>query len=125
MRLASPLTMLSLDLSSPCAGDASVLSVEERNDRKEGDMPESNNSSLKDLELYEALRDDGASKQKAARISNAAAKKGRSAIGRKGGKAGDYDDWTVAKLRGRAKEIGLTGYSGKRKSELIDALRNS
>lgn len=88
-------------------------------------MPGETNPSLKDPELYEALREDGASKQKAARISNAAAKKGRSAIGRKGGKSGDYEDWTVADLRGKAKEIGLTGYSGKKKSELISDLRNS
>jgi len=83
------------------------------------------NNSLKDPELYEELRDEGNSKQKAARISNAAAKKGRSAVGRKGGKSGDYDDWTVPELRKRAKEIGLTGYSAKKKSELVSALRNS
>lgn len=87
-------------------------------------MPGRKNSSLKDPKLYEELRDDGASKEKAARISNAAAKQGRSKVGRKGGKAGDYDDWTVDALRKRAKELGLKGYSGKRKSELVDALRN-
>jgi len=73
-------------------------------------MPEKKNPSLKDPKLYEELRDEGASKQKAARISNAAAQKGRSAVGRKGGKAGDYDDWTVPRLRERAQELGLTGY---------------
>ena len=83
------------------------------------------NPSLKDPELYEKLVGEGNSKQKAARISNAAAKRGRSAVGRKGGEAGDYDDWTVADLRGRAKEIGLTGYSKLTKGKLIDALRNS
>ncbi|WP_427173262.1 DUF7218 family protein [Arthrobacter sp. 92] len=88
-------------------------------------MPEKENPSLKDPELYEELRKDGASKQKAARISNAAAKQGRSEVGRKGGKSGDYDDWTVPQLKQRAKEIGLKGYSGKKKSELISALRNS
>ena len=88
-------------------------------------MPKGKSSPLKDPELYEELREDGASKQKAARISNAAAARGRSAVGRKGGKAGDYDDWTVPELKKKAKEIGLTGYSGKRKPELIKALRNS
>ena len=88
-------------------------------------MPGSRGSTLKDPELYEELRKDGASKEKAARVSNAAAKRGRAAVGRKGGKAGDYDDWTVPQLRAKAKEIGLSGYSGKRKAELIDALRNS
>jgi hypothetical protein len=80
---------------------------------------------LKDPEMYDALVKEGNSKQKAARISNAAAKKGRSAIGRKGGTSGDYEDWTVADLRGKAKEIGLTGYSRLTKSKLIAALRNS
>lgn len=81
--------------------------------------------SVKDPELYEALRDDGASKQKAARIANAAARSSRSAVGRKGGKAGDYEDWTVEELRQRAREIGVQGRSSMRKAELIDALRNS
>ena len=80
--------------------------------------------SVKDPEVYEALRDDGASKEKAARIANASAAEGRSKVGRRGGKSGDYDDRTVKELRARAKELGLSGYSDKSKSELIDMLRN-
>ena len=88
-------------------------------------MPNTTNPSIKDPELYEKLVDEGNSTRKAARISNAAAARGRSAVGRKGGASGDYDDWTVADLRGKAKEIGLTGYSRLSKAKLIDALRNS
>lgn len=88
-------------------------------------MPRTKNPSIKDPELYDALRDDGASEQKAARISNAAAKEGRSTVGRRGGKAGDYEDWTVDELRKKAKDIGLSGYSKLRKQQLIESLRNS
>jgi len=82
------------------------------------------NPSLKNEKLYEELRDEGDSKEKAARISNAVAKRGGASVGRKGGESGSYDDWTVAQLRHRAKELGLHGYSGKRKSELIRQLRD-
>nr|WP_271209747.1 Rho termination factor N-terminal domain-containing protein [Rhodococcus wratislaviensis]GLK34493.1 hypothetical protein GCM10017611_13410 [Rhodococcus wratislaviensis] len=81
-------------------------------------------SSIKDEKQYEELRNDGASKQKAARIANASAKKGRSTVGRKGGKSGSYEDWTVDELKKRAKELGMSGYSSKRKGELIDELRH-
>lgn len=87
-------------------------------------MPASRMNSVKDPELYEKLRDEGNSKEKSARIANAAAARGRSAVGRAGGKSGDYDDWTVSHLRARAKELGMHGYSGKRKSELIGMLRD-
>ncbi|HVL60538.1 MAG TPA: Rho termination factor N-terminal domain-containing protein, partial [Microbacterium sp.] len=33
-------------------------------------------------------------------------------------------DWTVPHLRERARELGLSGYSGKRKSQLITMLRD-
>ena len=81
-------------------------------------------NSLKDPELYEQLRDDGASKEKAARISNAAARDGRATLGKRGGTAEDYDERTVPELRARAKELGLTGTSRKRKDELIELLRD-
>jgi len=87
-------------------------------------MPGRRGSTLKDREMYEELRKDGASKEKAARISNAAASQGRKAVGRRGGNAEDYEDRTVPELRKRAKELGLSGYSGKRKSELISMIRN-
>jgi hypothetical protein len=83
------------------------------------------NSSIKNEKMYEDLRKEGNSKQKSARISNAAAARGKSPVGRKGGKSGSYDDWTVADLKKRAKELGLTGYSSLTKSELVSKIRNS
>lgn len=80
--------------------------------------------SVKDPQLYEELRDDGASKEKAARIANAAANTSRSSVGRKGGKSGDYENWTVEDLRRRAREIGIEGRSKMAKADLIAALRN-
>lgn len=82
------------------------------------------NSSIKNEKLYRELRRDGDSKEKAARISNAAAARGTSTVGKKGGKAGSYDDWTVPQLKKRAKELGLSGYSGLTKDKLITKLRN-
>lgn len=87
-------------------------------------MPRGRGSNLKDPELYEELRKDGASKEKAARISNAAANQGRKTVGRRGAQAMNYDDRTVPELRKRAKELGLSGYSGKKKSELVEMIRN-
>lgn len=82
------------------------------------------NSSIKNEKMYEDLRDEGNSKEKAARISNAAAARGESSVGRKGGRSGAYDSWTVPELRKRAKELGMTGYSSLSKSDLIFELRN-
>ena len=76
--------------------------------------------SVKDKEQYEALRDQGASKEKAARIANTP----RHEAGKKGGESGSYDDWSKDDLERRAREIGLEGRSDMTKDELIDALRN-
>ena len=80
--------------------------------------------SVKDDKVYEAIRDEGGSKEKAARIANASAAQGRSSVGRKGGESGSYDDWKVEDLRRRAKELGMSGYSGKNKSELVSMMRH-
>jgi hypothetical protein len=78
--------------------------------------------SIKDDKLYEELREDGASKEKAARIANAKAR--GEDVSAKGGHAENYEDRTKDELEDRAKEIGIEGYSDMSKDELIDALRN-
>jgi hypothetical protein len=83
------------------------------------------NPSIKNEKMYEELRKEGNSKQKSARIANAAASRGKSSVGRKGGKSGSYEDWTVPELKKKAKQIGLSGYSGLTKQQLVSRLRNS
>ena len=80
--------------------------------------------SIKDSEQYEALRDEGMSKEKAARISNQSASEGRSEVGQRGGRNEDYDERTKDELLDRAREIGIEGRSKMTKRELVDALRN-
>jgi hypothetical protein len=80
--------------------------------------------SVKDPEQYEALRREGASKEKAARISNQSAREGRSSVSRRGGKGGDYEDRTKEELMDQARKVGIDGRSKMSKRELIDALRN-
>jgi hypothetical protein len=77
-------------------------------------------SSIKDPEQYEALRRQGESKEKAARIANT----GRKSAAKKGGKSGSYEDWTKQDLQKRASEIGIEGRSKMNKGELVKALRN-
>jgi hypothetical protein len=81
-------------------------------------------SSIKDEKTYRKLRQKGESKEKAARITNAAAAEGKSKVGRRGGKSGSYDDWSKADLQKKAKDVGINGRSSMNKSELIKALRN-
>ena len=82
-----------------------------------------NRPSVKDEATYDALRRDGASKEKAARIANAQANSNMKPS-KKGGNASPYEAWTREDLYRRAQEIGIPGRSGMNKSELISALRN-
>ncbi len=79
---------------------------------------------IKDEKTYRKLRDEGESKEKSARIANAAAGSSRSKVGRKGGKGGSYQDWSKQDLARRAREIGIKGRSTMSKAELIKALRD-
>lgn len=73
---------------------------------------------IKDEDKYEALREKGASKEKAARIANTPDS------GKKGGKASDYEDRSKEELYKKAKEVGIEGRSKMSKKDLINALRN-
>jgi len=80
------------------------------------------NSSIKDEKTYKALRDDGASKEKAARIANA--KAGGENVSKKGGSRGSYEDRSKDDLMQQARKVGIEGRSKMSKGELINALRN-
>ncbi len=67
------------------------------------------NPSIKDEKPYSTLRDEGNSKEKSARIANAAAAQGRAKVGGRGGRHGDYEDWTKDDLTKRARELGIDG----------------
>jgi hypothetical protein len=85
-------------------------------------MAKDHGSSVKDDRLYEKLREQGESKEKAARIANA--KAGGENVSEKGGESGSYEDWSKEELEERAAEIGIEGRSNMSKDELVDALRN-
>ena len=82
-------------------------------------MAKNHGPTVKNDKQYEALRDKGASKQKAARIANSDS----SQTGRNGGKVAKYDDWTKKDLEKKASEVGVEGRSKMSKKELIGALR--
>ena len=83
-------------------------------------MAKDHGSQIKDDEQYEALREEGASKEKAARIANTPRKE----AGKKGGKSPAYEDWKKEDLYDKAKEVGIEGRSDMDKDELINALRH-
>ena len=70
------------------------------------------NPRIKDEEQYKALRDQGMSKEKAARIANSSRKK----TGKKGGKSEKYEEWSKDDLYGKAKEVGIEGRSKMKKA---------
>ncbi|MFP3913637.1 MAG: Rho termination factor N-terminal domain-containing protein [Actinomycetota bacterium] len=76
--------------------------------------------SVKDKEQYERLRQQGESKEKAARIANTS----RSKAGKRGGTSQPYEEWTKDDLYDRAREVDIEGRSKMTKKELISALRN-
>lgn len=77
-------------------------------------------SSVKDDRQYERLREEGMSKEKAARIANTP----RSSAGKRGGTSPQYEDWNKDELEERARDIGIEGYSQMNKDELIKSLRD-
>ncbi len=83
-------------------------------------MGQKHGPSIKDDEQYEALRAEGMSKEKAARIANTP----RREAAEKGGQAPPYEQWTVSELRERAAELDIEGRSTMTKDELIAALRD-
>ena len=80
-------------------------------------------SSIKDEATYDALREDGASKEKAARIANAQADPEREPSAKAGAQP-PYEEWSVEELQERARELGVDGRSAMAKDELILAIRN-
>lgn len=83
-------------------------------------MAKDHGPSIRDDEQYEALREQGMSKEKAARIANSP----REEAAQKGGTSPPYEDWTKEDLYERAQEIGIEGRSKMTKDELIAALRD-
>ncbi|NJO36733.1 MAG: Rho termination factor [Rhizobiales bacterium] len=86
-------------------------------------MARKHGPSIKNPKVYEALRDQGASKEKAARIANAQADDSRSPS-KKGGEQPPYEQWTKKELYDRAKDLDIHGRSAMDKDELIQALRD-
>lgn len=86
-------------------------------------MTKDHGPTIKKDDTYQALRDKGASKEKAARIANAQANPDQHP-GQKGGKADPYEDWTRDELYARAQELEIDGRSDMTKAGLIEALRS-
>lgn len=81
-------------------------------------MAKDHGNQIKDDATYEALRREGASKEKAARIANSPG------ASRRGGKSSKLEDRTRDDLMQQATKIGIAGRHRMRKAQLIDAIRN-
>lgn len=75
--------------------------------------------SIKDDGRYEALRSEGMSKEKAARIANTPPDE----VEAPGGD-GAYEEWTKEELYYKARDVGIEGRSRMSKDDLIRALRH-
>ncbi|WP_333571897.1 DUF7218 family protein [Sphingomonas sp.] len=80
-------------------------------------MARDHGSQIKNDGLYEKLRQEGASKEKAARIANARA---NGSLDSGGGK---LEERTKAELYDEAREIGIEGRSKMDKDALVRAIR--
>jgi general stress protein YciG len=81
-------------------------------------MVKDHGKQIKDDAKYEALRREGASKEKAARIANTPD------AGQKGGKSSKLEERTKDELLEEAKKIGIKGRHAMNKDKLINAIRN-
>ena len=86
-------------------------------------MAKQDSNRIKDEDTYEALREQGYSEEKSARIANAQANPDQHPS-RKGGKAEKYEERSKEELYEKAKEVGIEGRADMSKEELIEALRN-
>jgi hypothetical protein len=80
-------------------------------------MAKDHGTQIKNDDLYEKLRDEGASQEKAARIANAQA---NGSLDSGGGK---LEKRSKAELYDEAKAIGIEGRSKMDKGELVKAIR--
>jgi len=81
-------------------------------------MAKDHGPQIKDDSLYEKLREEGASKEKAARIANAKAE------GSLDHDSTQLENRSKETLYAEAKEIGIEGRSDMTKDELIEAIRD-
>ena len=81
-------------------------------------MAKDHGAQIKDDTLYEDLRRQGASKEKAARIANA------KAAGTLDHPGGTLEQRNKADLLKEAREIGISGRSTMNKADLVRAIRS-